>query len=306
VYVVTVPTEPRDRIGSVIDGRYRIDRLIGRGAMAEVFRATQLADAAAAPGSAGRAVAVKIISQQVSTNPNARERFAREAHVQAMIRHRNVAALLGSGFTAEREPYLALELLRGRSLRSVLKAEGAVAPRRAASYVWQALQGLAAVHAAGVLHRDLKPANIMIEPISGGGDRLTLIDFGFASLDGSAKLTQQGTVVGSLTYMAPERLRGDTPDERADLYSLGIVLFELLTGVPPYAADDDLDLIDMHLNGPMPRLYDPLAGISQPLVEVVRTALGKQADERYASALEMAQALEEAAPSLAPAPVAGT
>lgn len=292
---MTVPTEPRDRIGSVIDGRYRIDRLIGRGAMAEVFRATQLAD--------NRAVAVKILTQQVSSNPNAQQRFAREAQVQAMIRHRNVAALMGSGLTPGREPYLVLELLRGRSLRSVLKAEGAVAPRRAASYMWQALLGLAAVHEAGVLHRDLKPANIMLEPVSGGGERITLIDFGFASLDGSAKLTQQGTVVGSLTYMAPERLRGETPDERSDLYAIGIVLFELLTGAPPYAADDDLDLIDLHLHGPMPRLYDPSAGISQPLVEVVRTALNKQAEDRYADATEMAQALEYAAASLAPPPV---
>jgi serine/threonine-protein kinase len=274
----------------VIDGRYLLDRLIGRGAMAEVFRATQLAD--------NRAVAVKILTQQVSSNPNAQQRFAREAHVQAMIRHHNVAALLGSGITVDREPYLALELLRGRSLRSVIKAEGAIAPRRATSYMWQALRGLAAVHAAGVLHRDLKPANIMLEPVSDGGDRISLIDFGFASLDGSAKLTQQGTVVGSLTYMAPERLRGETPDERADLYSIGIVLFELLTGAPPYSADDDLDLIDMHLHGPMPRLYDRSAGISQPLVEVVRTALNKQADERYRNAMEMVQALEEAAPSL--------
>lgn len=296
---MAVPPEPRDRIGSIIDNRYRIDRLIGRGAMAEVFRATELDD----HGNPGRVVAVKIMAQQVSTNPNARERFAREARVQAMVQHRNVASLLGSGFTAEREAYLVLELLRGRSLRSVIKAEGLVAPRRAASYMWQALQGLAAVHAAGVLHRDLKPANIMLEPVSGGGDRITLIDFGFASLDGSAKLTQQGTVVGSLTYMAPERLRGETPDERADLYSLGVVLFELLTGAPPYAAEDDLDLIDLHLNGPMPRLYDPSAGITQPLVEVVRTALGKQAADRYSSALEMAHALEDAAPSLAPPPL---
>lgn len=294
VYGCGVPPEQRDRIGTVIDERYRLDRLIGRGAMAEVFRATQLSD--------NRAVAVKILSQQMSAHPHAQQRFAREAQVQAMIRHHNVAALLGSGVTTEREPYLALELLRGRSLRSVIKAEGAIAPRRAASYMWQALRGLAAVHAAGVLHRDLKPANIMLEPVSGGGDRISLIDFGFASLDGSARLTQQGTVVGSLTYMAPERLRGEKPDERADLYSIGIVLFELLTGAPPYAAEDDLDLIDMHLHGPMPRLYDPSAGISQPLVEVVSTALNKQADERYASATEMAEALEAAAPSLASPP----
>jgi eukaryotic-like serine/threonine-protein kinase len=291
VYVVVVRAEPRDRIGTVIDGRYRIDRLIGRGAMAEVFRATSLADHAA--------VAVKILTQQVSANPNAQQRFAREARVQAMIRHHNVAALLGSGLTPEREPYLVLELLRGRSLRSVIKAEGLVSPRRAVSYAWQALQGLAAVHSAGVLHRDLKPANIMLEPVAQGGERIILIDFGFASLDGGAKLTLQGTVVGSLTYMAPERLRGEPPDERADLYSIGIVLFELLKGAPPYAAEDDLDLIEQHLEGPLPRLYDLAAGITMPLVEVVRVALAKHPSDRFASALAMAHALEKAAPSLA-------
>jgi serine/threonine protein kinase len=259
--------------------------------MAEVFRATSLAD--------NHAVAVKILNQQVSSNPNAQQRFAREAQVQAMIRHRNVAALRGSGITTDREPYLVVELLRGRSLRSVIKAESAVTPRRAASYAWQALMGLAAVHAAGVLHRDLKPANIMLEPTQGSGERIILIDFGFASLDGGAKLTQTGTVVGSLTYMAPERLRGDVPDERSDLYSIGIVLFELLKGIPPFAAEDDVDLIEQHLNGPLPRLYDPDVGITQPLVEVVRTALCKDATDRFVSALEMAAALEDAAKSLA-------
>lgn len=272
--------------------------------MAEVFRATVLPD--------HTAVAIKILDQKLSSSPAAQQRFAREVQAQAMIRHRNVAALLGSGVTPQREPYLVLELLRGRSLRSVIKNEGAISPRRAVGYVWQALQGLAAVHGAGVLHRDLKPANIMLEPVSGimrtvgrtapgvepstlqrsdGGERIVLIDFGFASLDGSAKLTLQGTVVGSLTYMAPERLRGETPDERADLYSLGIVLYELLRGTPPFSAEDDLELIDRHLHQPVPELRDPGGGISRALAEVVEMALAKQAEHRFASAQAMAAAL---------------
>src|SRR6185503_12576609 len=175
-------------------------------------------------------------------------RFAREAEVQAKLRHRNVAALLATGVTDKHEPYLALELLRGKSLRSVLKGEGRIAARRAASYAFQALQGLAAVHEAGVLHRDLKPANIMLEPSPGPIDRVVLIDFGFATFEGSAKLTLQGTVVGSLTYISPERLRAEDPDQRSDIYGLGVVLFELLIGRPPFIADDDFDLINMHLN----------------------------------------------------------
>ncbi|HEY5920423.1 MAG TPA: serine/threonine-protein kinase [Kofleriaceae bacterium] len=275
------------RIGTTIGERFRLDELIGRGAMAEVYRALDLQTQAF--------VALKILRHQHVTDSVSLARFAREADVQARLRHRNVAALLATGVTQEKyEPYLAVELLRGRSLRSVIKAEGPVAPRRAASYVWQALQGLHAVHQAGVLHRDLKPANIMLEPSPGPIERVVLIDFGFATFEGSAKLTLQGTVVGSLTYIAPERLRAEEPDQRADIYALGVVLFELLTGRPPFEAEDDFDLISMHLNDAPPsvgdagRLLDPIIG----------RALAKAPADRYADAAEMAAAVEHAATQL--------
>ena len=155
--------------------------------MADVYRALDT--------QTGTAVAIKVLRASLDADPSAEQRFAREAEVQERIRHRNVAALLGMGVTDSSEPYLAVELLRGKTLRGVLKQEGRVDPRRAASFAWQALQGLAAVHAQGVLHRDLKPANMMLEPSVGPVDRLVLIDFGFASFEGSAKLTQAGTVV---------------------------------------------------------------------------------------------------------------
>ncbi|MEZ4360936.1 MAG: serine/threonine-protein kinase [Kofleriaceae bacterium] len=280
-----MPAEARDRVGSVIGGRYCLDRLIGRGAMAEVYRARALPDE--------QPVAVKILHRNVASDASTLHRFAREAHVLSMLQHRNVASLLAFGATPEQEPYLVMELLRGRSLRGVVK-DGAVPPRRAGSYIWQALQGLAAVHAVGVLHRDLKPANVMVEPASsGGGERIALIDFGFASLDGGARLTEEGTLVGSLTYIAPERLRGEAPDERSDLYALGIMLFELLTGAPPFAADDALALMNLHLHAP-----PPTPAAAAPFAEVIRTALEKEPGRRYASALEMAAALAAAAPSL--------
>jgi serine/threonine-protein kinase len=197
------------RVGQVIGGRFRIDELIGRGAMADVYRALDQQTSAF--------VAVKIMRHAYLGDATSRARFAREAEVQARLRHRNVAALLATGVTDHDEPYLALELLRGKTLRGVIKGEGRIAPVRAASYAWQALSGLSAVHAQGILHRDLKPANIMLEPSAGPVDRVVLIDFGFATFEGSAKLTMQGTVVGSLTYMAPERLRGEPTDTRADL-----------------------------------------------------------------------------------------
>ncbi len=275
------------RIGSVIGDRFRLDEQIGRGAMAEVYRALDLATQAF--------VAVKILRHQHVTDSVSLARFAREGDVQARLRHRNVAALLATGITADRhEPYLAVELLRGTTLRGVIKSEGRIAPRRAASYAWQALQGLHAVHEAGVLHRDLKPANIMLEPSPGPIERVVLIDFGFATFEGSAKLTLQGTVVGSLTYIAPERLLAEEPDRRADVYAIGVVLFELLTGRPPFVADDDFDLIGMHVHDAPPRLAAELAVLDP----VIQRALQKLPADRYASAAEMAEALERAAQQL--------
>lgn len=260
--------------------------------MAEVYRALDLATQAH--------VALKILRHPHITDATSLARFAREAEVQARLRHRNVAALLATGVTKDKhEPYLALELLRGKSLRSVIKAEGRVAPRRAASYAWQALQGLSAVHAAGILHRDLKPANIMLEPSPGPVERVVLIDFGFATFEGGARLTQQGTVVGSLTYIAPERLRGEPADLRADLYAMGVILFELLIGRPVFTAEDDFDLIDLHVNAEPPRLVSLDPSLPRELDAVVQRALAKYPEERFASADEMAAALEVAAQRLA-------
>jgi serine/threonine-protein kinase len=277
-----------NRIGSVIGDRFRVDELIGRGAMAEVYRALDLQTQAF--------VALKILRHTHVTDSVALARFTREAEVQGRLRHRNVAALLGSGVTDKKEPYLAVELLRGTSLRGVIKSAGRIPPRRAASYAWQALQGLSAVHAAGILHRDLKPANIMLEPSPGPVERVVLIDFGFATFEGSAKLTLQGTVVGSLTYIAPERLRGEDADPRTDLYAIGAILFELLAGAPPFSADDDFELIGMHVHAAPPSLLQ--LGLPRSLDTVVQIALAKYPGERFADAAAMADALEHAAQDL--------
>lgn len=284
----------QERVGSVFDGRYRLDKLIGRGATADVYAAHDL--------KTQQAVAVKVITLAVENTHEAQQRFVRESQVQAMIRHKNVVALYASGITRSGLPYLVLELLRGKSLRTVIKSQGAVPPARAASYMWQSLQGLAAVHDQFVLHRDLKPANIMLEPSPGPVERVALIDFGFAALEGAPALTQTGSVVGSLTYIAPERLRGDGVDQRSDLYSLGVVMFELLMGAPPFAAGNDFDLIDLHRSEPPPPVTHD--GHISPLNEIVQRALAKQPHQRYRSASEMAEAIEAVArtlPSDAPA-----
>ncbi|HVK74945.1 MAG TPA: serine/threonine-protein kinase [Kofleriaceae bacterium] len=277
-----------DRSGAVIDGRYQLDKLIGRGAMADVYRALDRAEQ--------RAVAVKILRGQQARDTEAVARFQREAQVQGLIRHRNVAALYGGGITDLAEPYLVVELLRGTSLRAVIKAQGSVHPSRGLSYTWQALQGLAAVHAENILHRDLKPANLMLEPSPGPVERVVLIDFGFAAFEGGAKLTQRGHVVGSLTYLAPERLRGKPADPRSDLYAMGIILYELLAGRPPFSGADDFELISAHLHDDPPPLDVAAATPIPPeVVDVVERALAKDPDHRYPDAGAMARAIEQAA-----------
>jgi serine/threonine-protein kinase len=233
-------------------------------------------------------VAVKILRGSLESDPAAVQRFAVEAEVQEQIRHHNVAALLEVGLTEEDQPFLALELLRGKTLRGVIKQEGCIEVRRAISYAWQALQGLAAVHSLGILHRDLKPANLMLEPSRGPFDRVVLIDFGFASFEGSPKLTQQGAVVGSLAYIAPERLRGERIDHRSDLYAMGAILYEMLIGQPPFDGRDDLELVDQHLHQPPPSLGP---AFPRELDEIVGRALAKHPQERERDADAMAAAL---------------
>jgi serine/threonine-protein kinase len=253
--------------------------------MADVFEAQDRTEE--------RRVALKLLRESMAREPRARERFVREGCAQELIKHRNVAVMYDVGVHAAR-PYLVLELLRGRSLADVVRAEGRVGVVRAASYGWQALQGLDATHAQGVLHRDLKPANLMLEPSDGPVERVVLIDFGFASLEGTVAITQRGHVVGSLPYLAPERLRGEHADERADLYGVGVILYELLVGRRPFLGKDDPTLMAQHVKElPRPlREAAPDAGIPAALEALVLRALAKRPADRPGSAKAMAEELD--------------
>ena len=279
--------EPAAHPGEIIDGRYQVVRLIGRGSMADVFEATD--------SQTKRGIALKILRGQVAQNKEAVERLRREAHVQSLISHRNVAAVYGGGATAKNEPYLVVELLQGMSLRRVVRA-GGVEPHVAASYIWQALQGLVAAHSVGVFHRDIKPANLMLEPSPGPVERVVLIDFGFAAQEGGARLTQVGHVVGSLAYLAPERLEGDPGSAGADLYALGVILYELLAGRRPFESEDELDLINMQLHDipAPPSQVAPERDIPAGLEAVVMRCLQKSPNDRAPHAAAMAKEIEDA------------
>jgi serine/threonine-protein kinase len=278
--------EPAAKAGDIIDDRYRIVRMIGRGAMADVFEAEDQSE--------GRHVAIKVLRANVAREPESVERFENEAHVQERIVHRNVAQLYGAGMYGAK-PFLAMELLRGRSLYTELEREGRVPVFRAASYAWQALQGLQATHEAGVLHRDLKPANLMLEESEGPIDRIVLIDFGFAALGVATGLTAMGTVVGTLSYLAPERLQGESPDARADVYGMGVILYELLVGLPPFQGGD-LDVIHQHIHdAPVPpSRAAPDVEIPGPIEAIILRAVAKAREDRYDSASAMADAIEDA------------
>jgi serine/threonine protein kinase len=279
--------DPAAKPGEIIDDRYQVVRLIGRGSMADVFEAVD--------SQTQRGVALKILRGQIARNSEAVERLRREAHVQSLISHRNVAAVYGGGATSKNEPYLVVELLQGMSLRRVVRTK-VVEPQFAASYIWQALQGLAAAHSVGVFHRDLKPANLMLEPSPGPVERVVLIDFGFAAQEGGARLTQTGHVVGSLAYLAPERLDEDPGSPGSDLYALGVILYELLVGRRPFVAEDELKLINMQIHDmpEPPSKVAPDRGIPASLEAVVMRCLAKSPEDRAPHAIAMAKEIEDA------------
>ncbi len=248
-----------------------------------------------------RYVAVKLLRGAVARQPESFQRFIREARVQEMLEHDNVAKMYGGGALPNGQPFLVVELLRGRSLRTVVKREGKVDVKRACSYAHDACKGLAAVHTMGVLHRDLKPANIMLEPTEGGGERVVLIDFGFAAFSiSNPSITMRGHVVGSLSYLSPERLRGEEGDEISDVYAMGIILYELLVGRPPFIADDDYELINMHIDAPPVPPSEVIDAPVHPDIEmVVLRALAKKPQDRPQTASAMAAELRRAMKSLA-------
>jgi len=275
--------------GDVVQDRYQVVRRIGHGGTSDVYEARD--------AELGINVALKILNHSRLKDPEAKARFHREAQVQEMLRHANIATLYGDGVTTKGQPFLAVELFPGRCLRTVLNDEHRVNVLRACSYCWQALHGLSACHAAGVMHRDLKPDNMMLKPQLGPVERVMLIDFGFASLQGESALTAQGFVVGSLSYLAPERLRAQPGDARSDVYAIGTLFYELLVGDPPFLGETDVDVAQKQLRDPpVPvRQAAPDVAIPAELENVIMRALAKDAVQRAQSALDMAAEVEYAA-----------
>ena len=275
--------------GQVIAGKYRVGDELGRGATGTVYRAERTE-------ASGGAVAVKVLAAGPGGRGEKEKRFEREALAGSYAAHPNCVSVLDFGALEDGRPYLVMELVEGRRLDEVLKAEGTLPLDRALHILEHVLRGLGHAHASGVLHRDLKPADIMLVERDGDPEVAVILDFGTASIVGAAgaaqePLTRAGAALGNAAYMAPERLGSDPIDGRADLYSATCILFEMLTGAPPYGRDNPQALLKAHLTAPVPALPDGELAKNAGLEALVLRGLGKQPSERFATADEYMRAV---------------
>ncbi len=283
--------EPADRIGSLIDGRYKITEVMASGAMGAVYKAERVP--------IGKLVAIKFLHASFASDSEFQARFERETRVMSKLNHPNCVSVLDFG-AWEGSPYLVMDYVDGKTLRARID-EGPIPALQALGMARQVLAGLAHAHQQEVFHRDVKPANIMISEEIGHGERVRILDFGLARLQGNVgrDATQTNMVVGTPNYMAPEQtVPGSNIDERTDLYAVGVVLFEMVAGERPFNSEDTLQLLGMHRAAPIPRLADrvkPGTEIPIGLQDIIDKAMAKSAKARYQTAIEFANAIDEVA-----------
>jgi serine/threonine-protein kinase len=288
--------------GDILDGRYRLADLLGKGGLGAVYEAEHLAS--------GRRLAVKLLHGELGEAPDVVRRFQREAKAASLLDHPNIVEVLDLGALPDGALFLVMELVRGRSIGSLLD-DGALAPRRALVIARQILDGLAYAHGRGLVHRDLKPDNVMIVSAGDPGleyELVKILDFGLVRLMGDAaaedpeKLTRTGVVFGTPKYMSPEQALGRPADARSDLYAVGVMLFEMLTGKPPFDGRDPYALMRMHITTPAPpiaaRVTPGTRWCTRPLEGVLARALAKRPEDRHRDADTMIRAVEAAMVSL--------
>jgi serine/threonine protein kinase len=277
-------------IGRTLPGGYVILELVGIGGMGRVYRAEQSA--------LGRTVAVKIIHPHLVGEENAAARFITEARAASRLNHPNSVAVIDFGKTPDGQLYLVMEFLRGRDLARVAYDEGPLAFRRIVSILRQVLAALAEAHHLDIIHRDLKPENVILEPMRSGGDFVKVVDFGLAKMRAESEkpsITSPGIVCGTPEYMSPEQGRGDPLDARSDLYAVGVIFYQLLTGRLPFEAESPTQVVLMHLTKPPtdPRTLAPEREIPAALADVALLALAKDPKHRFSNADEFSEALAD-------------
>lgn len=275
-------------VGKLIAGRYHLVRMLGDGGMGAVYKAADQV--------LRRFVAIKMLHPSVAQNPSSVERFEREARAAAGIGHPNIIDILDFG-REQNQPYMVMEYLRGRSLSQVIAMDGKLDIKRAATIAIHTLAGLQSAHDRSILHRDLKPANLMLVVRFGDRNFVKVCDFGFAALFNPKRfdaksLTPERTLVGTPAYAAPERLRGDDRrDPRLDVYSVGVLLYEMLAGRRPFDAPTFRELARKVRKEPPPALRSRRADVPADLEHIVMRSLAKDREDRWPSAGAMAEAL---------------
>ena len=268
--------------GRTLDQKYYLESKLGVGGMGTVYRAGRLL--------IGDRVAVKVLHPDQMADPQAVERFRREAQTAARLKHPNVVTVYDFGVSREGLNYQVMELAEGESLRSLVERHGRLAETAAAEIIRQVCAALDEAHRQGIVHRDIKPENILVQTIP-GGLQVKVLDFGIAALRDvkAGRLTRAGALVGTPHYMSPEHCLGEELDGRSDIYSLGIVLFEMLTGVVPFDSPTTTAIVVKHVNDPPPppRTLNPK--ISPAVESVMLRALEKRRDARPQTAGEMAR-----------------
>jgi eukaryotic-like serine/threonine-protein kinase len=263
----------------LLSNRYRVEAFLGQGGMARVHRGTDLV--------LGRTIAVKILAEHMARDPQAVRRFRREAQAAAGLSHPGIVGVYDTGSDGDVH-YIVMEFVTGQTLADVLQGRGALAPGQAVGIASAVASALGHAHRKGIVHRDVKPANVMITP-SGA---VKVMDFGIARAVDSDTLTQTAAILGTATYFAPEQARGEPVDSRSDIYALGVVLYEMLTGRPPFVADSPVAVAYLHVREeptPPSRLKPE---IGSGLEAAVLRALAKNRSARYQTAEELVSDLE--------------
>ncbi|MGP4054237.1 protein kinase domain-containing protein [Mycobacterium sp. 4D054] len=268
--------------GTVLDGRYRVDTLIATGGMSGVYRGLDLR--------LDRPVALKIMDSRYAGDQDFLTRFQREARAVARLKDHGLVAVYdqGAGTSAGQPPYLVMELVEGGTLRELLRERGPMPPHAVAAVLRPVLSGLAAAHAAGLVHRDIKPENVLI---SDDGD-VKIADFGLVRAVAEAKITSTSVILGTAAYLAPEQVASGDTDSRGDVYSVGILIYELLTGYTPFNGDSALAVAYQRLERDVPPPSTAIRGVPRQFDDLVQCATSRDPGARFADAAEMADQLE--------------
>jgi eukaryotic-like serine/threonine-protein kinase len=280
-----VSAEPDTLLGRVINDRYRIVEAIGTGGMGRVYKALQ--------SPLDRVVALKVLGPGHDRDPNFYKRFFLEASVTAKLTHPNTITLYDYGRSEDGIFFIAMEYLNGRTLGHAMHQDGALAQDRVVHISQQICRSLREAHALGIMHRDLKPANVMLLRQHDDHDFVKVLDFGlvkfYSGEQAEGEITNAGTFMGSPHYIAPEQARNQSPDHRCDIYSLGVVMYQMLTGTVPFTAANPVDIILKHLHEepPHPSQVRPELNINPTLEGIVLRCLAKERERRFQSMDEL-------------------